>query len=365
MLILVMLLLQVSQEPPADIVVRGRRTSGALEACVARACPTPDDVRFSIAHAETQFAEGKYAEARATLSAALSRQNRNARQFPRLVAALHEAMATVNLHLGDMDRYRTAIVGQARTLSENLPEDDPQVLVTSLRVGDFWIKQGELQEARRHFGKASRIFARSGDAGLAALSELRMVAIDIALRSFSTARGRLDRISLSSIASDPSVRMVGAVMTARLEAARGKHVDIEALLAFLRTGSGAPPLLVKAGRMPRHDAPEILKARPSGTAIQWADIGFMVGADGRVGDVEVLRASRQQAWIAPYLTEIADRRYAPVDLPAGHPGLYRVERYTFRADRIVPHGSHIKRAAGQPRVETIDMTNLGAPSRQE
>jgi tetratricopeptide (TPR) repeat protein len=365
LLTLLLLLAQAAPQPSEELVVYGRRLE-ALKACEVRQCSTPEDVRLAITHAEALFARGRYSEARETLSAALSRQRRNAPQFPRLVAALYEANATVNLHLGDMDGYRTAIIGQAQSLRENLPEDDPQVLLMKVQLGDFWLKQRQLGEARRQFESAARSYARRGDERLSALCQLRAVGVDIALRNFAGAEKRLATIARSPVAADQAVRLVSAVLDARLAAARGKEVDVEALIATLRTQPGAAPALVRSGKLSVHakgasdrqDAKfgERQAVQPGRTALQWADIGFMIGADGRVSDAEVLRSSRGTSWAGAYLAEIAGRRYTPVDLPPGHPGSYRVERYTLRSERVVPIGSLVKQAAGPASVVVTDLT---------
>lgn len=372
MLMLALLLAQAAPQPPAEIIVEGRRLE-ALRACEVRQCSTPEDVRLSMARAEALFAQGKYLEARKTLDAALSRQRPNAPQFPRLVAALYEANATVNLHLGHMDQYRSAVIGQGRTLRENLPEDDAQVLLMKVELGDFWLKQRQLAEARRQFDSAAQSYARRGEPRLAALCQLRVVALDIALRNFAVAKKGLAKIARSSVADDQAVRPVSAVMAARLAAARGKDVDVEALVASLRTETGAIPVLVRAGKMSlnakdgsnRHLAgsQERQLGQPVPTSLQWADIGYMIGRDGRVSDVEVLRSSRGTSWTGAYLAEIGDRRYAPIALPPGHPGVYRVDRYTLRAERVVPIGSLVPQAAGPVGVVITDLTARHSTSR--
>ena len=370
MLSLLLLLVQAAPPATGEIIVNGRRLE-TLKSCEQRHCSTPDDVRLSIAHAEALFARGKYAEARAVLSAALSRQRQNARQFPRLVAALYEASATINLHLGDMGRYRTAIIAQGRTLRENLPEDDPQVLLTKVELADFWLKQGQSAEARRQYESAAQSYARRGEPRLSALCHLRVVALDIALRSFSAAGERLDRIARSPAAGDPAVRLVSAVMVARLAAARGKDADVDALITTLRAEPGATPVLVRSGKMPleaQEQVPMILGEQMPDigrTALQWADVGYMIGEDGRVSDVEVLRSSRGASWVSPYMAEIAGRRYVPLNLPPGHPGIYRVERYTLRAALSVPKGSLIKQPTGHAEIVVTDLTARHAASQKK
>ncbi|MEZ0497722.1 tetratricopeptide repeat protein [Sphingomonas sp. IW22] len=362
------MLAQAAANP--EIIVRARRTEDALTECIERQCPTPDDARLSIAHAEAQFEQGQYFEARDTLNAALSRQSGAAARFPRSVAALYEANATINRHMGDMDRYRSMTTGQSRTLKENLPADDPQVLANAIHLGDFWMQMDQPSSARAQFDAATKGFSRRGNHQLAALTQLRAAAIDIQQDSLGSAERRLDAAINSPAADDPTVRQFAAVLRAKLARARGNEGAVDALLSTLRTDPDEPPVLI-------HDVP-VINADAVGAAnaikrrmgdlpiptyvtaslqIQWADIGFMIRPNGQVAEVEVLRGSRSRGWTTPFLEAMRQRQYAPLDLPAASPGIYRVERLTWRPERIVATGSNIKVPAGAQGIEIIDITN--------
>jgi hypothetical protein len=87
----------------------------------------------------------------------------------------------------------------------------------------------------------------------------------------------------------------------------------------------------------------------------------MVAADGSVSEVDVLRGNRDLRWTEPFVKRIAARRYAPLALAPGQPGLYRVERLTWRAQHLAPIGSLIKRAAGPRTLQVLDLTKAAAP----
>ncbi|WP_315760910.1 hypothetical protein [Sphingomonas sp. Y38-1Y] len=369
-LLLTLMLTQVVPNPaPAssDIIVRARRSGDALEKCIATNCPTPDDARFAIAHAEAQFAQGQYHDARRTLQAALSRQKGNAKRFPRVVSALYEASATVNLHMGDMDAYRSMTIGQGKALTENLPADDKQALLMQLRLGDFWLKNDDPFTARKQYLAAADGFEMRGEHQLAALSTLRAAMVDLAMRNTNGAEKRLAAVATSPAASDPSVMQIAAVVQARLASFRGDGSGVDRLLANLRTQPDLPPLLIKDAEVvdgatlaDRHamkfgDA-MIPTWKTSSPTIRWVDIGFMVTPDGTVSDAEILRGSNMREWAQPYVQAIGKRRYAPIALPEGSPGLYRVERHTIRPQRIVPTGSLVRQAAGRQSVEVLDIT---------
>jgi tetratricopeptide (TPR) repeat protein len=363
-----------AQDSGTEITVRAKRTAEALAACIASRCPTPDDARISIAHAEAQFAEGRYHDARRTLAAAIKRQKGNAAQYPRVVSALYEASATVNLHMGDMDAYRSATIGQTRTLRSHLPADDPMAQIAAMQLGDYWLKLKKPDVARAQYDAAADDYRAQGEHRLAALTELRAASVDIQMRSFGKAEKRIERAAGSPAANDGAVRLVSAVVQSRLARARGDEGAVDALLATLRTDPQEPPVLVRdvpvaplysprtrramQMLMPGIEIPTRAYASPQ---ILWADIGFMVAPDGSVTDVEVLRGSRARGWLKPFLTAAGMRRYAPLDLPAGSPGVYRVERFTWRPELIRPIGSLVRQPAGEPGIEILDITRDAAP----
>jgi hypothetical protein len=319
---------------------------------------------------EAQFAQGEYHDARRTLNAALSRQRSNAAQFPRVVAALYEANATVNRHMGDMKLYRTMLIGQNRTLKDNLSPDDPQVLMTAIQLGDFWSSINQPFNAREQFEAAAEGYARRGEHRLAALTELRAATIDLHQDNQGSAERRLAAVKASPAANDRAVRQMTAVIAARLARARGDEGAVDALLATLRTDPDEPPMLVRdvpvvgadaAGaanavrqRMGDITVPTYVTASPQ---IQWADIGFMVRPDGQVAEIEVLRGNRSLGWTKPFLESMRQRQYAPLALHAGSPGVYRVERLTWRPERVAPAGSMIKQPVGRQGIEVLDITN--------
>ncbi|UUL82810.1 hypothetical protein [Sphingomonas qomolangmaensis] len=359
--------------PPApasdsDIVVRGKRTAAALAACIDRQCPTEDDVRLSIAHAESQFAEGKYRDARSTLQQSISRNRDAASRLPRHVAALHEAYSTVSLHYGDMDDYQRAMSNQAEVLRSYLPDSATEVQLLPIRLGDASLKRGYTYEARRQYRSAEREFRERGEHRLAAVAALRRATLDIAQGNPSLAREILREVDTGPAANDPAIRTYSAVLATRVDISKGDDAAVDRLLTALRTDPAGPPLLLDeavgpaslaSAKRPTQRAlelrAEMMQARGS-TPIQWADIGFMVAPDGSVGDVEVLRGNRILGWTKPIVEQVASRRYAPIALEPGHPGLYRVERFTLRASRAVQTGSIIKSPTGPVTLEILDLT---------
>jgi len=373
MTLLLLLALTAQGGPAADIVVRAQRTGAALAECLAKTCPVPDDVRLSIARAELQFAQGDYREARDTLGRSIARNRPAAKQYPRMVAALYEASGTVNRHYGDMEANRRAMIGQAKTLRDNLPENDPQVLLLNIDLGDYYAHRGDWHEAERLYAASEKGYAARGEGRLAALSGLRGAFMALSRNNRDLSEARLRAVLQMPAASDPAVAQLGAVLDARIAASRGDQSGIDALVARLRTDPVAPPVLLHEDRAVLHpgqgtanDAIRYVQrdinAARSGdmSPLQWADIGFLVTRDGSVSDVQILRGNRQLGWTAPYLKQVESRRYAPLALAAGEPGRYRIERFTLRAPLRVPIGSLIRQRGGAPEVEVLDLTKMDA-----
>src|SRR5688500_2058437 len=81
-------------EPTEPIVVTGIRIQDyreRLAACLARRCPTNEDVDASLALAEALFLTGDYGEARQTVRASIGRNHRRAAGFPEPVSDLYRA----------------------------------------------------------------------------------------------------------------------------------------------------------------------------------------------------------------------------------------------------------------------------------
>lgn len=365
---LVPLLVAQAAPPLADIIVRAQRIDAALSKCLARRCSVADDVRLSIALAEAQFANGAYHDAQRTLDRAIGRNKHAAKAQPHLVAALYEANATVNLHRGDLDAQRTAMIGQSRTL-QNLSDNDQRRLLLGIELGDYYVKRGNWREADRRYAAAQHRYTELGQTQLAALAAIRGAHAAFARNNLVLAQRRLDAVATMPAVDDPTVATLRTALTARVAAASAAPSGPAPVLPGLRTDPASAPVLL-------YEAPAELNAeqaaasqpdgflRPNAAAavssevkaIQWADIGFRVAADGTVSDVEVLRGNKQLGWTAAQVRRIASRRYAPLNLAPGQPEPYRIERLTWRAEHITPTGSLIKRGAGPRSLQVQDMT---------
>ena len=178
---------------------------------------------------------------------------------------------------------------------------------------------------------------------------------------------------LDGVASAPprgaeSFAMAARVLAARLRRETGDMTSTDALIASLAGAGGTQrPLLVRAEQLPRlylddtpigrRDPPRTI--RRSATARhhgRWADIGFWVGADGRVSEVEILRSHGTTKWLDVVTANIGARRYLPLQAADGepHPGRYLIERYTVTADLAANPGT----IGGKKRGSTLVIRRL-------
>lgn len=353
--------------PSSEIVVRGERAENALAKCLSRSCAVPEDVRLSMAVAEAQFGLGRYRDARDTLRQSISRTQGEAARYPRLVAALYEANATVNRHIGDQEGYNSAVAAQAATLRRYLPADDLQRRLLPLTLADAWLDRGNVKAAMDLYGDAQRQFVRQGDTRLAAMAGLRRVNILLAQKKVAEAREVLAAVPGDAM-DDPSIKAVHAVLASRIAQAMGDEGSVDRLIGTLRTTSIETPILVRDGppvadlrvrprdRQSQFDLSVNASSATASDPIRWVDIGYLIRPDGTVGDVHILREHGDRNWVAPYVESLAQRRYAPMTLTDGRPGIYRVERLTRRARLAVPTGSFTRQPVGRVSVERQDLT---------
>ena len=145
------------------------------------------------------------------------------------------------------------------------------------------------------------------------------------------------RAALKEIAADrtPAARMARAtalVLLARLDRKRGEPVAADALAGELRGLGGNQPVLLFSPPVEKPtnaaaDRPTNIAKAMTDSALrrmpmqrfekQWIDVGFRVGPEGRVGDVEMLRSQGSTDWAKPVLQAIAGRIYSPVGASAG------------------------------------------------
>ena len=380
-----------SEARAGDIVVTARSladTAAALAACVARNCPPDQDVAATLAHAENQFIEGDYRDARGTMLASLRRNRQHSAQFPVEVSDLQRANGRVAAHLGERSAYQIAVLDMRDTLREFLPADDPRVLAAQIEVADSRARLGYPDEARDSFADIATRADRLGLARVAGFARIRQASFDIprdrsrrVTSLVTAARAQLAHIAQNSAVVGADIALQAEVTLARIDREEGNMASTIALVQRFASGQGSRrPLLISSDpiRLPDEDtrSPDQPRDEDGGGGNvlaqlqtvnvnnRWIDVGFWINGDGRVSDFEVLRSDGDINWARSVATSVNSRVYTPIRSLDGlqSQGFYIVERYTLTADLRSAGdctGSHIRCRSSRLRVERMDLTPDG------
>ncbi|WP_394652286.1 hypothetical protein [uncultured Sphingomonas sp.] len=384
--LLAALSVSAAQDVPAQdtktVVVTAKSlksTENALTACIARQCPPTEEIDAALAHAENLFVEGEYKTARRTLLNTIGRVDKYAAQYPTEVADIWRAQARIAGHLGEATPMRIGQFEAIDALKAGLDRGDARVLAQRLEIADVFAKQGRIVAARDGYMKVAREAEKLDLPRLQGTALLRVAILDNALAEVDPALfGPRSRESIGRLADTTDPRLASYREAARLLKVRNTvkaddPATIDRAVAEYTTKPTARPLLVYS---PPIDLKVFDEFAPTGATIQnrpmqnydgqWVDVTFLIGADGKVRDVELARESPtlDAKWVKPVTEAIAARRYAPVVVPDGLDGLRRVERFTltsFYNDRVTGSRMRLRTA---PRIETLDLTAEAAPTPQ-
>jgi hypothetical protein len=358
--------------PQAEVVITGNRMRDALDKCLARNCPPEEEVDAAMNAGAESFAAGRYEEAKHTLRRAISRNRRYASRMPGRVSDLYATYADVTEHEGDKSAFMQATRESVYVLRRELGEGHPAAVGVSARIGDMWVKLNNAGAADGAWRGAAEDAARAGRNDIAGALTFRRAWFALSTGNFAEARKLADQVERGH-GGDPMFAPFLRVLKARIAIGDAQDEGTDALVAALRSTGTADPVLVSAPPYPVLDTE--LGSGMSGTGgvdlaaaqatqllarsdIRWADIGFWVRPDGRTAEAQILRPARNSQWAKPLLKQIADRRYALPNAGPGGIGVYRVERFTLRADYGVETGSRIRKRTGATKLHVIDLTRL-------
>ena len=362
-----------------EIVVTARSlkdTESDLKACLARGCPPDQDIKATIAHAENQFVEGDYRNARETIVRSLGRNRKHKGEFPIEVSDLLRANGNVAAHLGESNAYRISVLDMRDTLKAALKPDDYRVFGAEIEVADSRMKLGYLDEASDKYLQIERQALAKKLPQVAAIARLR----DLSLRvqraeSEKTAFRRkeateaIDAFLLQPTAGAEQFKIVAEVMKSRMDRTAGSTATTDALIArYAALGGTDRPLLLHAKAIEMNEA-QAARAAAGGSDLnrrgmqvvdkRWVDIGFWISADGKVDEPEVIRQQGNTDWTDVVIKSIKTRGYAPLkaEKDGTSPGIYAVERYTLTAqyeDDVT--GTRIRQRSPVAKIERIDLT---------
>lgn len=350
-----------------EIIVTGRRltdTERALAECLARKCPPDQDIDATLAHVENLFVAGQYQQARMTSKASLHRNRKHAARYPVPVSDLERSNGRVSAHLGEKFDYQYSTWGIRRALKKGLPETDPRLVGANIEIAQMLAATGRTEAAAEKYAEASRDAARIDRPDLVAAADLRLAYLRLLLGDDYGGRKSLEKIAAQNDPRARGARLAALLLLSQDDRKKGKPDRTDELLAEFRKARLKQPVLLFAPDYTLHvneaATDDFFRSGLRGLPLdtyekKWIDVGFWVRPDGRVEDVQVLRASGKQDWAEPLLKSVAGRIYSPVSENDAE-GAFRIERYSYTSfwDRIT--GSRIRQRGVKARVEFLDLT---------
>ncbi len=372
-------------DPEREIVVTGQRlgdTRNALDACIARACPPRQEIAATLAHTENLFVAGRYDDAQGVAARGIARNRRFARDLPIDVAGLLRAHARLSAHLGEVELARASTLGMINALRAGLDDRDSNVLTAQVELAHLYAKQGAFGIAEANYRRIAQDARSAGQPRIEGYARFRHGMLLATLAQKDAMYEPRARATLRALADRTDPELAGFANAARLGllrlAIRGKAPqDIDRMIGELaqRGTTTRPALLygepVKLVHARANDDSGSATARMSADIVadQWIDVAFLIGTDGLPQEIETVRTSAGYTggWADAVIDAIRTRRYAPLTIAPGEPGLFRVERYTKTAPLVAITGSRMRQRSANATIEMVDLSTdpaaAAAPSR--
>jgi hypothetical protein len=367
------------QEVQREIVVTARSlkdTEADLKACLARKCPPDQDIKATLAHAENQFVEGDYRNARSTLANALGRNRKHKAKYPVEVSDLLRANGNVAAHLGEFNVYRISVLDMRDTLKGALQSNDYRVFGAEIEVADSRMKLGYLDEASDKYLQIERLALTAGLPQVAAIARLRDLSLRVQRAEVEKTAFRrkdaLDGIDMflnAPTGGDDKFKIVAEVLKSRLDRAGGNSETADKLIArYAAMGGTDQPVLLYSKPIKMNEA-QAARAMAGGSDLnrigtqvvekRWVDIGFWIGVDGKVDEPEILRNKGDTDWADVVLKSIKTRIYAPLKTEGDNStfGVYAIERYSLTAQyENDVTGTRVRQRSPVAKIERMDLT---------
>lgn len=364
----------------APIVVYGESLADSarkLQECIVKKCPPDKDIAATLRHAENQFVAGDYKNARRTLLSSRGRNQRFKKTFPVEVANLLRANSRIAAHLGEGEAYRLGALDTLSALKAGLPDDHPRVLGARIEVGDSLVRFGRIEAAEQEYRAVARRGQELNLPTIEGYGLLRIAAMYASLAETDRGTYRLAaKRSLDALINNDNPRLAvfanaGKVIKARLDFKTGDSRAVDTLIAsYQAQPADRTPTLLYARPIERFSSGRgsvdpffgsnsaLSKIATQNFEDQWVDIGFWVSPEGKVTDAGILRASAtfNGRWTPPIIASINGRRYAPIALEQGDPGIFRIERYTYTSRWTTNTGSRIRVRETDAQIEMLDLS---------
>lgn len=346
----------------SDIIVVARNVEGAkraLEACIARDCPPNEEIKAALVYANRQFLAGDYTPARQTLMKTRRRTAKFDSEYPMAVSDLHRALNSLANLDGHPDAARLSAFDAADALRAGLAPDDPLILLQRLDTARQFAKEGGLDSCTQIVNDVVSKAHKKGYYSVEAQALFQGAALFAALATTGSgyrnaARLWRNRIAERSEQEFANYRNALSLLDVQIAALAVKRRDRDRVIADAKPVATTEAILLREPDVPHFG----LVGRDANTKPEWADIAFWVRADGSVADVAVVGRSESPpgAWLAPKLTAVAGRRYAPLKDPVDRRGIYKVERYSMVYPLLPITESRIPVRSSRGHLETTDIT---------
>lgn len=363
----VLLLLAQAAAPPSpagDIIVVGRRAEQELARCLARNCPPAEEVDASLEASVEQFADGRYTDARRTLQNAIRRNRGHAAELPGPVSSLYATLATVAEHEGDARLWKSAARENVLVLRRHLGETNLATLREELSFADSLVGLGAPGAAGTAYRTIQERAVESGHSGIAAGAAFRRAWLALLRDRFKEAERLADDAVGLAGADSRGLADLREILRTRIAIRKGDDGAVEALATRLRQSADVQPQLLFAPPVANINPPAPpfnIELNPwHDSRIRFADVGYWIRANGQTAEVEVLRTSGLDQWEPGILRQVKERRYVPLDVEPGHPGIYRIDRFTVRGTMDVPTGTRLRQRMGDLTVHVVDLTETDA-----
>ncbi|MGN5373556.1 hypothetical protein [Sphingomonas hankookensis] len=362
---ILLIIAQATAPPPAapaeEVVVVGHRATDALAACLARQCPPAEDVEASLQASVEQFTAGRYDLAQRTLQRSIRRNRRHAAQLPGPVSSLYATLATVAEHDGYRSRWQFAARDNVGLLRRHVGVSDPGTLIEEMSLANTMLGTGDPSTAWGILKKVEIRALAAGHKDIAAGAAFRQAWLALREGNYRRA-GKLADHAVDIAGSRKSqIATLRDVLNSRIALRKGDAGAIDALAARIRqTEAQRPILLFSESAEDIISGGGIIPAGLTAPGVRFADVGYWIRPDGRTASAEILNASNLGQWEKTVLKQVGTRRYASLAVPAGHPGIYRVDRFTIRATFDFYAGARYAQRMGPPTIHIVDLTDTEA-----
>ena len=354
-------------DPP--IVVTGPRIQSLrdrLAACIARSCSPNEEIDAALALAEALFESGDPGNARSAIAASLDRNRRHARLYPEPVADLYRSLTRVDRHLGRDEEAMRSAYAILRTLNEGIAREDQRHFVARLEIAEMRYNQASisptesrLRDARRELMELAQRARELGRPDVATYAQLRATWMGYLIAPYGPAFRALSDLAADQRPQNRVLATGAKILLARIHRDRGETGRSDALIGEAARALAGHRNLIFSPPYEFHAGPTL--SGMTGNAQfenQWIDVGYWVGADGRVRDLEIVRSRGTPDWSRPLLASIRGRIYST---NADGTPTYRFERYTYTAGLGETTGTRLRTRVGHPRVEYYDLSS-GEPA---